>query len=237
VYFKNVHPKFPDGGKMSQHLNSLKLGDTILMKGPKVRLRLHIAQCTLHGAQLTTSLHPQLTLAVPLPCAPPPTTPHRMDPTVTTIITHALIGTATQGHLDYLGRGRFTITKRRDEVATHNMRKIGMVAGGTGITPMLQVRHYSPRPPCHLSLPVGLLSHVPHAHSSPSPLSLASPSPTTSQVIRAILKDPSDRTELWLIFANQSEDDILLRKELEAIRGTWTSETTVRTLCVLHHTA
>jgi len=147
--------------------------------------------------------------------------------------TTALIGTATQGHLDYLGRGRFTITKRRDDVATHNMRKIGMVAGGTGITPMLQVRHYSPRPPLG---PCGITPSR-TTRTSPSPLSLASPSPTTSQVIRAILKDPFDRTELWLIFANQSEDDILLRKELEAIRGTWTSETTVRTLCVLHHTA
>jgi hypothetical protein len=29
VYFRNVHPKFPDGGKMSQHLESLAVGDTI----------------------------------------------------------------------------------------------------------------------------------------------------------------------------------------------------------------
>lgn len=26
VYFRNVHPNFPDGGKMSQHLESLQLG-------------------------------------------------------------------------------------------------------------------------------------------------------------------------------------------------------------------
>ena len=25
VYFKGVHPKFPDGGKMSQHLESMKV--------------------------------------------------------------------------------------------------------------------------------------------------------------------------------------------------------------------
>lgn len=37
------------------------------------------------------------------------------------------------------------------------------------------------------------------------------------QVIRAILKDQNDKTELWLLFANQTEDDILLRKELESI--------------------
>jgi nitrate reductase (NAD(P)H) len=34
VYFPNEHPKFPDGGKMSQHLESLKIGDTIDVKGP-----------------------------------------------------------------------------------------------------------------------------------------------------------------------------------------------------------
>jgi NAD(P)H-flavin reductase len=34
VYFKGVHPKFPDGGKMSQHLESMKIGDTIDVKGP-----------------------------------------------------------------------------------------------------------------------------------------------------------------------------------------------------------
>lgn len=39
------------------------------------------------------------------------------------------------------------------------------------------------------------------------------------QVIRAVLKNPSDKTELWLIFANQTEEDILLRKELEAIQS------------------
>lgn len=39
------------------------------------------------------------------------------------------------------------------------------------------------------------------------------------QIIRAILKDPKDKTELWLLFANQTEEDILLRKELESIQG------------------
>lgn len=35
VYKAGVHPKFPEGGKMSQHLDSLDIGDTIDMKGPK----------------------------------------------------------------------------------------------------------------------------------------------------------------------------------------------------------
>jgi NAD(P)H-flavin reductase len=34
VYFKNVHPRFPEGGKMSQYLESMKIGETIDAKGP-----------------------------------------------------------------------------------------------------------------------------------------------------------------------------------------------------------
>lgn len=34
VYFKNTHPKFPDGGKMTQHLESMKIGDCIEVRGP-----------------------------------------------------------------------------------------------------------------------------------------------------------------------------------------------------------
>lgn len=31
---KGVHPKFPEGGKMSQYLNSLKIGDVVEFRGP-----------------------------------------------------------------------------------------------------------------------------------------------------------------------------------------------------------
>ena len=34
VYFADVHPKFPKGGKMSQYLNSLSVGDTVDIRGP-----------------------------------------------------------------------------------------------------------------------------------------------------------------------------------------------------------
>jgi nitrate reductase (NAD(P)H) len=34
VYFANTHPAFPDGGKMSQHLDSMNIGDLIDVKGP-----------------------------------------------------------------------------------------------------------------------------------------------------------------------------------------------------------
>ena len=49
-----------------------------------------------------------------------------------------------------------------------------MLAGGTGITPMLQL-------------------------------------------VRAMIKDPKDQTQVSLLFANQTEKDILLREELEEI--------------------
>jgi len=52
------------------------------------------------------------------------------------------------------------------------VRAFGMIAGGTGITPMLQI-------------------------------------------IRAITKNPDDKTTVSLIFANQTEDDILLKNELD----------------------
>ncbi|KAJ5178049.1 Cytochrome b5 [Penicillium coprophilum] len=52
-------------------------------------------------------------------------------------------------------------------------KKIGMIAGGTGITPMYQL-------------------------------------------IRAICEDDRDTTEISLIYANRSEEDILLRRELES---------------------
>ncbi|KAI8074409.1 hypothetical protein BC940DRAFT_288167 [Gongronella butleri] len=52
------------------------------------------------------------------------------------------------------------------------VREIGMIAGGTGITPMLQI-------------------------------------------IRAVLRNPEDKTKLTLLFANVNQEDILLKKELD----------------------
>ena len=61
---------------------------------------------------------------------------------------------------------------------TANMKKkIGMVAGGTGITPMIQI-------------------------------------------IKEILKNPDDKTEVHLIFANRTEDDILLKSTLDKLAAT-----------------
>lgn len=116
VYKSGVHPKFPEGGKMSQHLDSLKIGDTIDMKGPK-------------------------------------------------------------GHLTYFTKGKFTVKLMRKPLEERNATHFGMIAGGTGITPMLQVLY-------------------------------------------AIFRDEKTKdssTTASLLFANQAEEDILVRNELEAL--------------------
>ncbi|XP_045413385.1 NADH-cytochrome b5 reductase 2 isoform X4 [Lemur catta] len=114
IYLKNVHPHYPEGGKMTQYLENMKIGDTILFRGPN-------------------------------------------------------------GRLFYHGPGNLTVrpdkTSKAEKKLVHHL---GMIAGGTGITPMLQL-------------------------------------------IRHITKNPRDRTKMSLIFANQTEQDILVRKELEEI--------------------
>lgn len=77
TYFPGVVERFPDGGKMSMHLERMQVGETIEMRGPK-------------------------------------------------------------GHLEYLGEGWFSI-RHKKEVRTVHVDNIGMVAGGTGITPMHQI--------------------------------------------------------------------------------------------------
>lgn len=106
IYRGGIHDRFPDGGKMSQRLSLLELGDYIDIMGPI-------------------------------------------------------------GLLTYHGHGRFTHGQRE-----YQKKKLGLVAGGTGITPMLQI-------------------------------------------IRHILNDRTDHTEIWLIFANRTEEDILLQNILE----------------------
>ncbi|PWA69928.1 nitrate reductase [Artemisia annua] len=97
IYFKGVDPKFPNGGLMSQYLESMAIGSSLEIKGPL-------------------------------------------------------------GHIEYMGKGMFSVHGKK-KFAT----KIAMFAVG-----------------------------------------------------RAILKDPEDETKLYVVYANRTEDDILLRGELDA---------------------
>mmetsp|Transcript_4775 Transcript_4775/g.8799 ORF Transcript_4775/g.8799 Transcript_4775/m.8799 type:complete len:294 (-) Transcript_4775:213-1094(-) len=81
-------------------------------------------------------------------------------------------------HLDSLKIGD-TIDVRgpsgKYEYAPNSKKMLGMIAGGTGLTPMWQV-------------------------------------------FQAILKDPNDKTKISLIFANVTEADILLKKNLDQLQ-------------------
>jgi cytochrome-b5 reductase len=96
VYKAGVHPKFPEGGKMSQHLDSLKIGDTIDLKGPK-------------------------------------------------------------GHMEYLKGGNFTVKPLGKPKESRQTKQIIMIAGGTGITPMLQILHFIFKNPGDAGIKVNLL--------------------------------------------------------------------------------
>ncbi|VDD93754.1 unnamed protein product [Enterobius vermicularis] len=112
IYRANQHPKFPEGGKMTQYLDTLSIGDKIDFRGPS-------------------------------------------------------------GLIEYKGHGVFETKKKKTDTPTKQAySKIGMIAGGSGITPMLQI-------------------------------------------IRAILEDDTDDTVVFLLFANQSEEDILLKNEID----------------------
>lgn len=115
VYYKKVHPSYPEGGKMSQYLDNMAIGDAIDFRGPN-------------------------------------------------------------GLLVYKDNGQFSIRPdKKSEPQIKKFKHVSMIAGGTGITPMLQL-------------------------------------------IRRITSDPSDNTKCSLIFANQTEKDILLREELEQVK-------------------
>lgn len=116
IYKAGVHPKFPDGGKLTKFLDAMKPGDTIDVRGPS-------------------------------------------------------------GRLTYKQNGLFEIRADKKTPPTiKKVKKIGMIAGGTGITPMYQ-----------------LIKDI-------------------------CTNSEKDKTHMSLIFANQSEDDILLREELEEFK-------------------
>lgn len=109
IYFANEHPKFPQGGAMSQYMEAMNIGDSLTFTGPI-------------------------------------------------------------GRWEYHGKSNWS-WKGTDQRKT---KKFNMIAGGTGVTPMLQV-------------------------------------------VTNMLRDPDDESQVALLFANQSPDDIILKDEIDAL--------------------
>lgn len=80
------------------------------------------------------------------------------------------------GKFTYLGNGKYELTRGSNK-ESHHVDAFAMIAGGSGITPIMQI-------------------------------------------IRAIQRDSEDRTQCFLIFANQTDKDILLRDELDLLAKT-----------------
>ena len=57
VYFKGVHPKFPEGGMVSQFMEGLKFGESIMAQGPKGRLTYQVILLILLYAFICTLYH------------------------------------------------------------------------------------------------------------------------------------------------------------------------------------
>jgi len=98
------------------------------------------------------------------------------------LLGHNIDVSGPSGNLIYKNNGLFDIRTRKPEpFVTRHVRQLGLIAGGTGITPMYQI-------------------------------------------LNEILKEqtsivPGGRVDIkiWLLFANQTEEDILLREELEQL--------------------
>jgi cytochrome-b5 reductase len=95
---------------------------------------------------------------------------------------HTVDVSGPAGNLVYKDNGLFDVRTRKPEpYVTRHVRQLGLIAGGSGITPMYQI-------------------------------------------LNEILKEqtpivPGERLDMkiWLLFANQTEQDILLREELELL--------------------
>jgi len=86
------------------------------------------------------------------------------------------------GNLIYKDNGLFDIRSRKSEpFVTRRVRRLGLIAGGSGITPMYQI-----------------LNEILKEQTS-------------------IVPDEHVDIKIWLLFANQTERDILLRDEIEQL--------------------
>ena len=89
------------------------------------------------------------------------------------------------GMLEYKGRGQIALNKGGWK--SRQVKKIGMIAGGSGLTPMYQIATH-------------------------------------------ILADKGDQTEVSFIFANVTETDIMMRKELDSLAAQHTRFTLFYTI-------
>ena len=97
-------------------------------------------------------------------------------------IGHTIEVSGPSGNLIYKDNGLFDIRTRKPEpFVTRHVRHLGLIAGGTGITPMYQILN---------EILKEQTSIVPGQHVD---------------------------IKIWLLFANQTEEDILLREELEQL--------------------
>jgi len=97
-------------------------------------------------------------------------------------IGHTIDVSGPSGNLIYKDNGLFDIRTRKPEpFVTRHVRQLGLIAGGTGITPMYQI-----------------LNEILKEQTS-------------------IVPGECVDIKIWLLFANQTEEDILLREELEQL--------------------
>ncbi|ELW64408.1 NADH-cytochrome b5 reductase 3 [Tupaia chinensis] len=188
VYFKDTHPKFPAGGKMSQYLESMQIGDTIEFRGPNGLLvyqgkgippMLQIIRAIMKNPDDPTVCHLLFANQVYFKDTHPkfPAGGKMSQYLESMQIGDTIEFRGPNGLLVYQGKGKFAIRPdKKSSPVIRTVKCVGMIAGGTGITPMLQI-------------------------------------------IRAIMKNPDDPTVCHLLFANQTEEDILLRPELEELRN------------------
>ena len=93
-------------------------------------------------------------------------------------------------------------------------KRLGLVAAGTGITPMWQAARTAPcahhKAPARTSLAPA--THACTSHAGPDFQLLPSAS---RQIIQTVLADPTDDTCISLLYASRSAEDILLKQELD----------------------
>ncbi len=133
VYFANVHPRFPAGGLLTQHIDGLAIGDTIEVKGPIGEFAFNVELPTV--GRITADPNKMLT---------------------------------------------FTHVRSKEK---QPYRKIGLIAGGSGITPVMQVATALLKDPA-----TKVEVHILYANQTPTDILMA-------DELNAFEKDP--RAHVW----------------------------------------